>query len=338
MRFASVYLIASIILAAWLPAPAADVQLYGVSKTRSYAQVSPGAAALFPTNAFTFAVFVVPTTLTSVTSSAYTKPGGTAQAMNRPPESLTFSAGAQYNTQALMDAEFPNGSYAFAMVVTSDLPVFNRSTSLSLTGDGYPNEPVIVNFAAMQNVDWTQPLTVQWNPFVGGDTQYDFIQLVITRANGSRLWASPDAGQTGALNGAATQVTIPANTLVPGESYKATLGFVNATVNFTGYAMGYPNAFNPSPIVPGVATYSSTTTFDITAPGSTPSLIITPGAGGSLNLFWNADIGRTYSLRSSPDLLIWTLVQDITADATSETVNITPPNGATTLFYRLFKP
>ena len=84
-------------------------------------------------------------------------------------------------------------------------------------------------------------------------------------------------------------------------------------------------------------TYTKTTELTMTAPGTKPILSITTGTpAGSVLLSWNADIGRTYDLRSSSDLVTWNSVSLLTAATTSLQYTHTP--SGTQVFYRLQAP
>ncbi|MBL9131907.1 MAG: hypothetical protein JNG86_11940 [Verrucomicrobiaceae bacterium] len=311
---------------------AADVQAYGVSKTRRYMQTSASAPALLPTKAFVFVDYVVAATPSSVTRVELYAPSGIFSFNSG---SSTYFKSGEFNTQSAMDAQFPE-QYYFHYITTANQGT--RNPSLYHAANVYPPVPQVTNFSATQNIDRTQPLTLTWNAFTGADTQYDFIQLAVWKLDGTRLWSTPDGGQPGALTGTATQATIPANTLLAGQTYSLTLNFTNVQeVNLLEYNDGVPILFQ-SANVPGITTSSSNTEITITIPGSTPALTGAVVSGGNLQLTWNADIGRVYDLRSSPDLLNWTRVTLITATQATETYTLTPPVGAQALFYRLQPP
>jgi hypothetical protein len=99
-----------------------------------------------------------------------------------------------------------------------------------------PNPPHINNFAAAQSVNATQAFTLGWDAFVGG-TGTDYVNVAI----GGNVWKSPDPGTAGALNGTATSVTIPANSLQPNSNYTATVAFyhVAGVSNATYTTLGY---------------------------------------------------------------------------------------------------
>lgn len=304
---------------------AADVSLYGITKAQFYDQTSAGAPVIQPTNAFTFAAFVDAATPGAVTSATLRLPS-LANIPFGPISGVgALAVAQQYDTEAELDAAFGSGGYRFTINAVSD---GTRTPTLNLPASGYPTTPQVTNFEAAQAIDWTQAFTVFWLPFAGGGGS-DFIQLSIARSDGSRLFSTPGPGQSGALTGTATSVTIPANTFVPGRRYTATLIFgdvVNIDVTSYGFLL----------FVPGATAFAKSTVFPMTAPGTQPLLTIAKGAtAGSYDLSWNADLGRTYDLRWSQDFITWTRVTLVLADTAMETVTDTPPANTPARFYRL---
>jgi hypothetical protein len=319
----SLLLLAALGLA--LPLRAADVAFYGLTKAQFYAQSSTATPSLLPTGAHTFAALVDASAAGSVSSAVLRLPS-LADVPFGPVSGVGALAVAQpFDTLAALDAAFPSGNYRFTINGVND---GTRTPTLNLGANAYPTTPQVTNFTAAQDIDWTQDFTVTWVPFAGGDAQ-DFIQLRITRSNGSLLFATPSFGQTGALTGTATSTSIPAGTFVPGRQYTATLAYGNVvTINLTAYGL-----FD---FVPGVTAFARTTEFPMSAPGTPPQLVIAKGAAaGSYDLTWNADIGRAYDLRRSQDFVTWTRVALVTADATTETVTDTPAASVKARFYRL---
>ena len=309
-------------------ARAADVSVYALTKTQNFQQTSSAAPVLQATGGFSFGAIIDPATATSVTSATLRLPSATVVPFGPVPGFGPFAVAEAFDTQAAMDAEYGSGSYLFTIHAVSD---GTKTPSLSLGAAAYPTTPRVTNFAAAQTIDWTQNFTLQWNAFAGG-TSSDSIQLIILRKNGSTVFSTPTFGSTGALDGTATSTVIPANTLVPGETYSATLVFGNIiTINI--FAYGFLSG------VPGVTAFAKRTDFPMKAPGTTPKLQISKGvAAGSYDLTWNADIGRSYDLVRSQDLTTWTRVALITATASSITRTDTPAASVKFRFYRLQEP
>jgi hypothetical protein len=304
---------------------AADVDVFAVIKTQFFAQTSAASPTLLPTEGFTFVSIVDANTSTSVTSATLRLPSLTVIPFGPTAGVGPLGIAQSFDTEAAMEAVYGSGSYLFTIATASQ---GTRTPSLSLTGSSYPTTPAITDFAAAQNIDWTQDFTLNWGAFSGGNA-LDYIQLIIRRSNNSQLFSTPDFGQTGALSGTATSTTIPANTFVPGETYTATLAFGNViAVNIFAYDL--------TSGVPGVTAFAKTTTFPMKAPGTTPALKISKGtAVGAYDLTWNADLARRYDLRCSDDFATWTQVALVTADTTTELHTDTPPANVKARFYRL---
>ena len=304
---------------------AADVSVYAVIKSQGYEQISTAAPTALATGGFTFLSAISQTTTGSVISATLQLPSAVVKPFGPVPGYGPFAMTESFDTEAAMTAVYGIGLYGFTILTLND---GTRTPSQALGVSVYPNTPTIANFAAAQNIDWTQSFTLQWGAFTGG-TAADTIQLIISRPNGTELFSTPQFGNPGALNGTATSAVIPANTLVPGVAYTATLIFGDIiTLDFLSY-----------PGVPGVTAFATTTRFPMKAPGTVPKLLISNGtAPGSFDLTWNADIGRTYDLVWSPDLASagWTRLFLVNATATTETRSDTP--GVTSRFYRLQEP
>lgn len=314
-------------------ASAADVSVYALTKTQGFRQTSVATPTPLATGGFTFGSVVNRTTAASVTSATLLLPGAASPTPLGPVSGFGALAIVQtFNTKAALDAAYTAGSYAFTINAVND---GTKTPSLSFGADDYPNTPTITNFVTAQNIDWTQPFTLQWGTFIGGAAGVlgDSIQLIILRKNGTTLFSTPLFGSTGALDGTKTSVEIPANTFVPGEPYTATLIFGNiVSINFLAYVG-----------VPGVVAFAKTTEFPMKAPGTSPALLIAGApVAGSYELTWNADIGRTYdlvrTLDLSPPVVTWTRVALVTGTASTMTRTDTPPGSPASGFYRLQDP
>jgi hypothetical protein len=125
------------------------------------------------------------------------------------------------------EAAFPQGTYTFYVSATAS----NQTVPVLLpTGMTQPNPPHITNYVAAQSLNATQAFTLGWDAFVGG-TSTDYVYVVIGN-DVTNVWNSPDPGAAGALNGTATSVTIPANSLQANSNYtNSFVGFYHAIVN-----------------------------------------------------------------------------------------------------------
>jgi len=170
------------------------------------------------------------------------------------------------------EAAFPQGTYTFYVSATAS----NQTVQVVLpTSMGQPNPPHIINLVAAQSMNATQSFVLGWEAFVGG-TITDYVNVAITDTNGLSIWKSPDPTTPGALNGTATSVTIPANTLQAGSNYLGYVGFYHfvgvsnanyltqaSRVTGTQFSLGTAGASTPPPVVTNYVKSGSTSSFDV---------------------------------------------------------------------------
>lgn len=118
------------------------------------------------------------------------------------------------------NAAFPAGNYVFNVMASTSNQQVTVNVPSGLTA---PNAPHIVNYSAAQSINAALPFQLTWDPFQGG-TVADHISVSV-----GQVFQSPAPGEPGALNGTATAITLPANTLQPGSSYDATINFFRST-------------------------------------------------------------------------------------------------------------
>lgn len=303
-------------------ASGADVNTYALIKNRSYDQTNATTTVLIPGLAFQFIAVVDASTL-NVSSATVQTPLGPIVPLTNTPGIGPFSHTLAFSNQAAMDALYPNGSYTFTMNAVND---GTRTPAIPITGNLYPAAPLVTNYAAAQLIRPASNFTVQWNPFTSG-TANDNIVLNVRLQGGGSVFTTPLFGQPGALDGTATSVVIPANTLVTGGVYNATLTFAKvAGVDFFQY-------FG----VPGVSVYSTSTDLRMRAI-SAPLLTITNTAAGATQLRFNSDPGRAYDIRASANLSNWSSLIVTTAVANTTIFLDTNSPPLTNRFYRLQEP
>lgn len=205
---------------------------------------------------------------------------------------LYIDGEALFAEQADLDLIFPNGTYNLTMHTVHD---GDKTVALNMNSSAYPNAPVVQNFAATQVWDSTQPLTVTWNAMSGG-TNADNISVYIESDNAC-FFETPEIGIAGALDGTATSVTIPANTLPPGRTMELEIAFIKVLTNDTTQ---YPGVISAS----GIA---SVTGAEIQTIGDPLKPIINIALGGAApNLTITGEQGLIYEVSTSPDLKTWT--------------------------------
>ena len=139
---------------------------------------------------------------------------------------------------------------------------------------------------------------------------------------------TPGFGQTNAVPGTATSVTIPANTLSTSSNYLADLAFYHAviTTNGTYYTLAY---------------VASITSFNISTAGSSaaaPVLTNAAWSGGTFGFNILTSPGQTvtviYNTNLSSVFSTWPIL--LTTNSAGSTAHISDPHSATnkTLYYR----
>ncbi len=215
---------------------AQDVTHYVAAKGQSFSQDGSGTPALrsdpSPYGFYSSVKMSVPG---SVTNATIRTPGLVTKVMGEGVDA--FSVGSlsfteSFSTLAALNAAYASGPYLFSIYTFSEQL---KTPSLVLSGDAYPVTPQIANWAAAQSIDAAQDFTLNWFSFSGAGAE-DFIQLTLEDISGQGIFSTPDLGEPDALSGSATSTVIPAGFLIPGQTYKARLLFVNFTsVNTAAY-------------------------------------------------------------------------------------------------------
>ncbi len=204
-----------------------------------------------------------------------------------------FGFEAEYASKSDFDTYFPSGTYTVVLNTAHD---GNKSVALALPADNYPGLPKVTNFDAAQTVDPAAQFTLSWSGFSGG-TSTDSIGVEIRHPVSDETVFHKEP-LSGALNGTATQVTIPVGTLAPGRTYKAKLTFVKVTpLNISASYSG--------PI--GVAAYLTETSFTLTTTGTAikPSLKVlsVDSITHNFNLRLQGERNLQYTIERTFDLI-----------------------------------
>ena len=190
-----------------------------------------------------------------------------------------------YPSQSLLDSSYPTNVYVF------HIPFLNgTSTNLLLAlpaGTPPATAPHVNNFAAAQTIDPGADFALGWDAFSGGTTG-DFIWLQIEDGS-TNVFDSGDSIFGGGLDGTATGITIPANTLKPAHGYVGHLIFEKVAATNGGYA-------------PAFSGYSQQTDFYLATSGATiPALVSTVPAPGATNVPANVKLTFTFSEPMKPN-------------------------------------
>jgi hypothetical protein len=290
---------------------------FSVSKQHLYNQTSTAAPLLDPTNSYAFSATTTLASNRTATNVALTLPSSTVTNLTR----NFFSQEMFYlftpsTNLAAFNASYGTGNYVFNVMATSS----NQQVTVNLPNVTQPNAPHVANYTSAQSVNPTQAFLLSWDAFSGG-TAADYIFVNI---GGVFLTANP--GVTGALNGTATSVNIPANTLQANSNYDSSIGFYRAVVT--------SNATYTTVAYIGTATRFSL----ITSGGATATLILTNMArGSSFSFDVLAPASQTVTVESSSNLLAGSFSSFLTTNTPAGgRFHVTDPRSSSNkfLFYR----
>jgi len=231
---------------------AQDVALFFINKIQSHDQTSasgPGIA-----NSFFFDAAVVPSATGGGLVSATLQHSSTAT------DTLTsmgpvLGIDTEFGDKSALDNAYPSSrTYTLNITGASD---GLKSIPLSFGSDAYPNTPNAQNYNALQAVDPTQALTISWDAFTGGTTD-DLIQIEIEDQQENTVFNSGGPDSMDALDGTATSVVVPANTLSANSSYVLLISFSNV-LQFQPYDFA---TYGAEPA--GAAVFSQVTALSVT--------------------------------------------------------------------------
>jgi len=195
----------------------ADVVTYDAFKNRVYEQTT-AAQPSAPDHYSFFARIFLDSSLSSATSTLTV------------PNSATYDMGSSgslfihqdtFTSEATMNATFPSGAYQYSLN-SPDLNPNNQGGILNLPDPFYSlSIPYFTNFNSFSSINITQPFTFQWNQFQ-------------TNASAplSQIFFTLYDNKTGAFvvnqffpNSTTQSYTVPAGTMVLGDSYQASIYF-----------------------------------------------------------------------------------------------------------------
>ncbi len=224
-----------------------------------------------------------------------------------------------FNTNlATYNATFPTGNYIFNVYSNAA----DQVVSVTMPAYAQPNAPQVSNWAAAQTINPSLPFTLTWNAFTGGGST-DYVSVVV-----GNKFQTGGFGQTNALPGTATSVTIPANTFSASSNYLADLAFYHAVIVTNGsyYTLAY---------------VASITSFNLSTTGSSAAAPVFTNAawsGGTFGFNILTSPGQTvtviYNTNLSSAFSSWPIL--LTTNSAGSIAHISDPHSATnkTLFYR----
>jgi hypothetical protein len=296
------------------------VTTFVVGRVNLYDQTSIAQPALDPVEPY---VFIGSTSLASNrTANSVTLMLPNASVSNlvqNPSELEDWNFGAFNTNMAVLDTNFPPGTYTFTINAAASNQTVGVTFPASLVQPGAPH---LDNFLAARAVDPGQPFTLQWDPFAGGAST-DYIVATVATA-----WQSPNPGASNALSGTATSVTIPAGTLAPGKTYTASIGFAHAILVTNGTYATY--------VYRATDTQFSLITTNVVA--TPPLMTNSVWSGGIFGFDVLTSPGQTVTIVSATNLATplasWSVLQTFTNPGTA--IHINDPRTITNpaAFYR----
>lgn len=295
------------------------VTSFSVGITHFYNQSNTAAALLDPEFPYNFgASTILASNRTANTINVTLPTGSISNLAPNPFRPELYSLFATRTNLTTFNTTFPSGNYVFDVQATAS----NQTVTVNLpTSLAQPGAPRISNWAAAQSVVATQSFQLAWDAFPGG-TPADRIWVDV-----GGVFRTPDFDAAGALNGTATSVTIPANTLEPNSNYVATVGFYRfVTTSNASYTT--------------VAYRATVTQFDLITVSGIPTgpLVLTNGgwSGGRFAFEINSAAGQTFTLLYSSNLLAGQWYPWFTTNSPSGNLRVSDPRSTTNrvLFYR----
>jgi hypothetical protein len=209
----------------------AATQFYGLVLGQRYSQTNAGSPALLTTKGFEARAFVY---ATAVTTASIKKPGGAT--VNLLTAGIHLEVSNIYDLSALLKSAWPSGNYTINISNASDGA---KASTMFIGSDLYPTPPHVANFAEAQAIVPGQNFVLRWDAVLGS-TAGDLLQVRLEENGVVVFETSPIPAVNGALNGAATSVTIPANRLAEGRVYSCTIAAWRAITKDTTTIAGAP--------------------------------------------------------------------------------------------------
>ena len=297
-----------------------DVKNYEVRKSKMFVQSSPGAPIV---TGFVFTATLEAETESSIISSAIVTPTGRIENLLQQSDGETHRFRSARTTQAALDADFPDGNYVLAINGAKDGA---RNIPVALTGSAYPNAPRLSEYDAAGQINRESPFVLRWDAFAGGSAN-DFIRLQIEEMDSDEVFDTADFGNDNALDGRATNATIPPGLLDAARMYGAELRFERV---LRANDAGYPGA-------DGRVGYAAQTFAKIatSGAGNPPALSdYRTLPDGRFQIFLSTLDDGTYEIHGSPNMRDWTTLGTITATGNRATFTAPPPPAAPCYFYR----
>lgn len=299
-----------------VPVSAVDVTGFSIIKGHFLNQSGPESLVLDPTFGFSVLGGVDLADLNLLKSATVRLPEGETLPLEDFGD--TWSLLESFETQSGLDEAYQWGDYIVSFESKAEGA---HSCLLEIPETPLPPTAKLVNFADVQSIDPTRPLTITW-AFDVAPAKGDFVQVYVTLGHGERF-STPNLGEPGALTVADRTVTIPADTLEPGFIHSLNLEVTRVT---STNSECYPG-------VQGFAAVFRSTSVDLFV--RTPPwlrLLGRPGAGlPELEVVGDPD--GPVVLQGSPDFRTWSNIETNISETGTNLFRL--PTGAEA--YRFFR-
>ena len=188
---------------------------YGVAKGKLFQQTTNGAPASRAEKPFVFSAFADGV---AAGSAILRPPSGPSRILTGGNNSIGVDE--PFASLGDLNATVPDGGFNFAFNTYSN---GQRSASVTLSGDAYPNAPRIKNLDSLQQLAANSSVVLDWDPFAGATTN-DFIEIRIEDDQGNEVYSTPSIGKPGSLSGTATS-TFLFTSFPPGRLYQGHILF-----------------------------------------------------------------------------------------------------------------
>jgi hypothetical protein len=286
-RWPAVSLAAGLVLGAFRQADGADVLGYSVLKGHFLLQTGPSTVVTDPDFGYSILASVDLADFDLLTNATLRTPGNALQQMDNLADFWAFFD--MRNSLSALNSAYGWGNYTLSFDAVND---GSYSCVLSLPNTPLPPTPRMTNFRAAQAVNPALPFTVSWT-YPSAPRASDFVQVYVTDGHAD-VFSTPNFGESGALNGTARTVTIPAGTLDPGSILSLNLEITRVvSTNSTAY-----------PWAEGAAGVFRSTAIELTTI-IPPRMKILGPTNGVLTIEVRGSAERTNVLQATEDLVLW---------------------------------
>jgi hypothetical protein len=290
-----------------------------VGKTWEYDQISASAPLLDTNLPYVFEGLTSLASNRTATSVTLTLPTASVSNML---QNILFPSDfylSGFNTNlTTFSATFPSGNYVFNVYSN----VADQTVTVNMQNYAQPNAPQVSNWAAAQTINPSLPFTLTWNAFIGGGST-DYVSVVV-----GNKFQTGGFGQTNALPGTATSVTIPATTFSASSNYLADLAFYHAVIVTNGsyYTLAYVASITSFNISTAGSSVAAPVFTNAAWSGGTFGFNILTSPGQTVTVIYNTTLNSAFS--SWPILM--------TTNSAGSIAHISDPHSATNkaLFYR----